>query len=149
MARRIVYHLRENHGPRRRQRPPRPPLVQRARMPVTNGLLPRRRRVDRLQRQGDFNEFLSWSHALSISVHAGSSARVKQLGKVVIDARDPEIRLTLEGPTHVVHAVRIAIQELDDGEDKILGLVEGVENFVLGDGDGRGARDAALHFQKT
>ena len=74
---------------------------------------------------------------------------LQKFAKVVIDARDSEIRLTLEGPTHVVHAVRIPFQELDDGEDKILGLVEGVENFVLGDGNRRGARDAALHFQKT
>ena len=64
-----------------------------------------------------------------------TASRREQVGKVVVDARDPEIRLTLERPPHIVDPVRILIQKLDDGENKILGLVEGVKNFILGDGD--------------
>ena len=59
MRRRVVHHLREDHRPRRRQRPPRPPQVQRARVPVADRLLPRAGLVDRLERQGDFDELLS------------------------------------------------------------------------------------------
>ena len=58
MRRRVVHHLREDHRPRRRQRPPRPPQMQRARMPVADRLLPRAGLVDGIQRQGDFDEFL-------------------------------------------------------------------------------------------
>lgn len=43
---RIVDHLREDHRPCRRQRPPRPPQMQRAGVPVPDRLLPSRRRVD-------------------------------------------------------------------------------------------------------
>jgi hypothetical protein len=53
----VVDHLRKDHRPRRRQRPPRPPQVQRAGVAVANGFLPRRRHVDIVQRQGDFDEF--------------------------------------------------------------------------------------------
>ena len=69
VRRRVVHHLREDHRPRRRQRPPRPPQVQRARVPVADRLLPRRRLVDRLQRQGDFDELLVSFHSL---LHAGA-----------------------------------------------------------------------------
>ena len=67
MRRRVVHHLREDHRPRRRQRPPRPPQVQRARMPVPDRLLPRRCLVDRLERQGDFDEFFG-HNVLSIAL---------------------------------------------------------------------------------
>ena len=50
VRRRIVDHLREDHRARRRQRPPRPPQMQRRRMAVADRLLPRRRRVDGIQR---------------------------------------------------------------------------------------------------
>ena len=56
---RIIHHLRKDHRPRRRQRPPRPPQMQRARMPMPNRLLPRRRLVDGVQRQGDLDELLA------------------------------------------------------------------------------------------
>ena len=62
MRRRVVHHLREDHRPRRRQRPPRPPQVQRARVPVPDRLLAGRRLVDRVQRQGDFDELLAVIH---------------------------------------------------------------------------------------
>src|SRR6202040_3175500 len=48
-----------------------------------------------------------------------------------------------------MHTMGISIQKLDYGEDKIFGLVQGVENFVLGDSDGGSAGDAALYFQKA
>ena len=58
-GRRIIDHLGKNHRPRRCQRPPRPPQMQRTRMPVPNRLLPRRGSIDRVERQGDFNEFFA------------------------------------------------------------------------------------------
>ena len=63
-ARRIVHHLGEDNRPRGSQRPSRPPQMKRARMPVPDGLLPRRRLVNRLQRQGDLDEFFpDYSHS--------------------------------------------------------------------------------------
>src|SRR5215471_11887953 len=41
------------------ERPPRPPEVQRAGMAMSDGLLPRRRLVDGLQRQGDLDQLLA------------------------------------------------------------------------------------------
>ena len=67
---RIVHHLREQHRPARRQRPPRPPQMQRRGMPVPDRLLPRRSRVDRPQRQRDLDELLAVSGR-----HSGGSAR--------------------------------------------------------------------------
>ena len=61
----IVHHLREDHRPRRGQRPPRPPEVQRARMTVPDRLLPRRRRIDRVERKGDLNQLLTVSRIFS------------------------------------------------------------------------------------
>ena len=52
----IVDQLRKDDRPRRRQRPPRPPQMQRGRMSMPDGLLPRTSRIDRVQRQGDFDE---------------------------------------------------------------------------------------------
>ena len=60
--RRVVHHLREDHRPRRRQRPPRPPQVQRARVAVADRLLARAGLVDRLERQGDFDQLLLHRH---------------------------------------------------------------------------------------
>jgi hypothetical protein len=52
----IIDQLRKNHRPRRRQRSPRPPKVQRGGMPVADGFFPRTSHIDRVQRQGDFDE---------------------------------------------------------------------------------------------
>ena len=48
-----------------------------------------------------------------------------------------------------MHAVAITFQELDYGENEVVWLVERVENLVLGDGDSRRTRDAALDFEKA
>ena len=53
----IVNELRKQHRPTRRQRSPGPPQMQGRGMPVPDRLLPRRRRIDRVQRQRDFDEF--------------------------------------------------------------------------------------------
>jgi hypothetical protein len=55
MRRWVIHHLREDHRPRRRQRPPRPPEVQRARVPVADRLFPRAGLVDRVEGQGHFD----------------------------------------------------------------------------------------------
>src|SRR5215467_13172925 len=57
MRRGVVHHLRKDHRPCRRQRPPRPPQVQGARMPMPDRLLPRRGLVDSFKWQSHFNEF--------------------------------------------------------------------------------------------
>jgi len=62
VRRRVVHHLREEHRPRRRERPPRPPQVQRARVPVPDRFLPRRGLVDGVERQGDLDELLALRH---------------------------------------------------------------------------------------
>ena len=64
VLRRVVDHLREDHRTRRRQRPARPPQVQRRRMPVPDRLLPRRRRVDRVKRQRHLDQLFSHRWAL-------------------------------------------------------------------------------------
>ena len=58
VLRRVVDHLREDHRPRRRQRPSRPPQMQRRRVPVPDGLLACGGGVDRVERKRDFDEFL-------------------------------------------------------------------------------------------
>ena len=63
-GRRVVHQLREQYRPRRGQRPPRPPQVQRAGMPVADGLLPRRRLVDGIEGQGHLDEFADGLHGL-------------------------------------------------------------------------------------
>ena len=60
----------------RRQRPPRPPQMQRARMPVPDRLLPHAGGVDRVQRQGDFDEFLA---VLYSAPSRPPAARIDQL----------------------------------------------------------------------
>src|SRR5690606_10118451 len=60
-----------------------------------------------------------------------------------------EIGLALEGAAQIVDAVGVTVQELDDGEDEVIGLVEGGEDLVLGDGDGGGTDDAALDLEEA
>ena len=67
----IVHHLREDHRPRRGQGTPRPPEMQGARVPVADRLLPRRRRVDGVEGQGDLDELLA------VEGH-GESGRARQ-----------------------------------------------------------------------
>jgi hypothetical protein len=46
-------------------------------------------------------------------------------------------------------SVCIAVQKLHDCQNEIIRLVEGIQDFILGDSDGRGTRNAALYFEKT
>ena len=57
ISERIIHHLRKDHRPRRRERSPRPPKMQRRWMAVPDRFLPPRCRVDRDQWQGNFDEF--------------------------------------------------------------------------------------------
>ena len=52
----IIDELRKNDGARRRQGPPRPPQVQGRGMPMPDGLLLRRRNIDRIERQSDLDK---------------------------------------------------------------------------------------------
>jgi hypothetical protein len=58
----VVHHLGEDHGAGRRQRPARPPEVQRRGVAVTDGFLARRGLVDGLEREGDFDELPPRGH---------------------------------------------------------------------------------------
>ena len=53
---RVVDHLRDDHRPRRRQRSPRPPQMQRGRMAVADRFLARAGDVDGFEWKGDFDE---------------------------------------------------------------------------------------------
>ena len=64
VLRRVVDHLREDHRTRRRQWPARPPQVQRRRMPMANGLLARRRSVDRGKWQRHLDQLFPHRRAL-------------------------------------------------------------------------------------
>ncbi len=44
----------------------------------------------------------------------------------------------------IVDAVIVFPHELDNSQDKIIGFVEGVEDFVTGDGKSLGAGDTAF-----
>ena len=68
-GRRIVHQLGEEHRPRRRQRPPRPPEMQCAGMPVPNGLLPRRRPVQVVERQRHLDQLPHRLHHLTAPCH--------------------------------------------------------------------------------
>src|ERR1700730_15293137 len=86
------------------------------------------------------------------NVNQPSSRRLRprqQLGEVGVHPRHPEIRLAPERRPDVVDALRAFIEELDDAQDEVLGLVERVEDLVAGHGDGGGARDAALHLDEA
>ncbi|EXI71428.1 MAG: hypothetical protein AW07_03657 [Candidatus Accumulibacter sp. SK-11] len=48
-----------------------------------------------------------------------------------------------------MHLVIGRVDELDDGENEVLGLVEREENLVARDGDRRRAGNAALHFDEA
>src|SRR5581483_7234894 len=69
--------------------------------------------------------------------------------EVVVDAGHPEVRLALEGAAQVAHAVRIALQELDQREDEVVGFVEAGEDLVLGHGHGVRAGHAPLHLEEA
>ncbi len=61
---RVVDQLAEDDRPRRRQGTAGPPQVQGAGVTVPDGLLPRRRRVDIIQRQRHFDELLGGLHGV-------------------------------------------------------------------------------------
>jgi hypothetical protein len=52
----LIEQLRKDDSPRRRQWTPRPPQMQRARMPMPDGLLASTSRIDRVQGQRHFDE---------------------------------------------------------------------------------------------
>jgi hypothetical protein len=63
----------------------------------------------------------------------GVAALRREFVEVVIDG-DAEIRFALEGRANVAHAMGLAIEKFDDGENEIVGLVERITNLVFGDG---------------
>ena len=52
----------------------------------------------------------------------------QQFSKAVIHTGHPEIRLALKGLAQVVYTVVTVRQELDDGKDEVLGLIERIKN---------------------
>jgi hypothetical protein len=77
-----------------------------------------------------------------------SSLREK-LGEVVVDAGHAEVRIPPELAAHILYPIGISIQELDDGENEVVRLIQRVENFVLGDRNRCGPCDAILDLKKS
>src|SRR5262245_1459885 len=73
----------------------------------------------------------------------------QQLSEVVVYTCHAEVRFTLERAAHIVHAMRIVWQKLDDSEDKVLRFVERVKDFVLGNSDRCCTRLAAFDFEEA
>src|SRR5690606_23421661 len=73
----------------------------------------------------------------------------EEFGEVVVDAGDAEVGLAAEGTAQVVDAVPVAVEEFDEGEYVVVGLVEAVEDLVFGDCDRVGAGDAAFDFDEA
>ena len=71
-TRRVIDQRSEQDRPARRQRPPRPPEMQRRRVSMPDRFLPRRFLIDRLQRQRDFDKLLL--HLSSVHFHAFRTA---------------------------------------------------------------------------
>ena len=72
----------------------------------------------------------------------------QQLGKAIVCAGHPEVRLSLEGAAQVMDTVPAVVRKLHNGEDKGIGFVKRIKNLVAGDGDGFRAADTALDLQK-
>src|SRR5208282_4255954 len=72
-----------------------------------------------------------------------------QVGQVIVHARYREVRLALEGLADVVDAMRVAVEELHNGKNEALGLVEGVEDLVAGHGDRVRAGDTTLDLDEA
>jgi hypothetical protein len=70
----VVHHLGEDDGAGGRERAAGPPEVERGGVAVADGLLARRGHVDRLQRQGDFDQLLTMGHGGS----AGASSSLRR-----------------------------------------------------------------------
>ncbi len=79
----------------------------------------------------------------------GRLCPAQQLAEVIIYARHPKIRLTLKRLAQIMDTVRVITRELDDRENEVLGLIEGIEDLIAGHGYGGGARDTALHLDKA
>ena len=84
---------------------------------------------------------------LACFAHAGSLAWASSLIQVVVDAGRLEVRFLLERRAAIPNLGRVLVDD-DDGQNELVGLVEAGEDFVLGDGDGLGSRDPALHFEE-
>ena len=66
--------------------------------------------------------------------------------QIEIDAGHRPIGFTGEGVPHIVRPfVPVAINE-NDGQHEFVHLVESVEDFIAGDGDGALPLGSALHF---
>src|SRR5664280_467773 len=83
------------------------------------------------------SKMLTWASGFGLGCGLGCrSSRLfpsgEQLGKTVVDAIGVEVRLTPEGLAQVSDSVRVAIEELDHGEDVVLWLVERIEDLVAG-----------------
>src|SRR4051812_3280534 len=117
-------------------------------MALTARLFIRAGCVNLYQRQRDFNELLPYSHILSRSLCWCLCTR-QQFREVVVHTRHAKIWLASKWPAHIIHLVRTIQPEFDDRQDKVIGLVERVQNLVLRDSDRRRALDAALDLQEA
>src|SRR5712692_1038595 len=65
------------------------------------------------------------------------NSTAQQLAIVVVDASYSKVWFTVKWVAHIMEAMRLALRELDDRQNEVVGLVERVENLVLRHGDRR------------
>src|SRR5581483_11788373 len=73
----------------------------------------------------------------------------QQFSKIVIHARHPKIGLPLEGLAGVVDPVRIVIQKFDNGQDKIIGLVQRIKDLVTSYSNRISSRYSSLYLDEA
>ena len=79
----------------------------------------------------------------------GSRLRLfQQFSQIISNAGGIEIWLSLEGLLDVMGGGRISI-DLDDGQDKVVGLVERGQYFIVGDGDGFSSHGTPFDFDEA
>ena len=66
--------------------------------------------------------------------------------QIEIDASHRPIGFTGEGVPHIIRSFVLVALDEDDSQHEFVRLVESVEDFIAGDGDGALPLGSALHF---
>ena len=72
-----------------------------------------------------------------------------QLVQLIVHTRHPKVRFPLEGLAQVVQPMLSFPQELDDGEDEVIRLVEGRQYLILRHRDAVFPGRPSLHLDET
>ena len=113
---------------------------------MADGLLPRTRHIDRVQRQGDFDE-LAGGFDRVVGNGLNSLGAGEQCFDVVVDGGHAPAGFFLKRMCHVVRTVDgVVFADKHDGKVVLTALVPALKDFVLGHRDGGRALDAAFDF---